>query len=92
MPKVTEVLGKYKLPPLQQKVITYLQGHKDEVFSYMDKGELSQLIKHSGSPSGVGFALWALDQRGLIDRERLGRRVYFGSKEAIAELRKTGRK
>ncbi len=87
MPKVKDVLGEFQLPPLQQKIYAYLQQHKDEVYSYMDAEELSNLIKHNGSPRGVAFALWALDKKGMLDKERMGRRVYFGSREAIKQIR-----
>jgi hypothetical protein len=40
MPKINEVIGEFQLPPLQRKVYSYLQEHKDEVFSYMDSAEL----------------------------------------------------
>ena len=92
LPKISEVLNEYQLPPLQQKVYGYLQEHKDEVFSYMDSVELGKLVKHTGSQRGIAFSLWDLNQKGLIEKERLGRRVYFGSKEAIAELRKRKKK
>lgn len=88
MPKINEVLGEYQLPPLQQKIYSYLQGHKDEVFSYVDSVELGELVKHNGSHRGVAFSLWALNQKGLIPKERVGRRVYFGSKAAIADLKR----
>jgi hypothetical protein len=88
MPKINEVIGEFQLPPLQRKVYSYLQEHKDEVFSYMDSAELGKLIRHTGSPRGIAFSFWDLNRKGLIDKERVGRRVYFGSKPAIAELRK----
>jgi predicted transcriptional regulator len=92
MPKIDAILGEYELPPLQQRVLSYFQEHKDEIFSYMDAKELAKLIKHNGSPRGVAFALWALDKKGVVDKERVGKRVYFGSKEAITELRKKKKK
>ena len=92
MPKINEILSEYELPPLQQRVLSYFQQHTDEVFSYKDADELAKLIKHTGSPRGVSFALWALDKKGVVDKERVGKRVYFGSKDAIAELRKKKKK
>lgn len=88
MPKIQEVLGENTLPPLQHRVLQYLQSNKDEIYSYTDAEELSSKIGHRGSRRGVAFSLWALNQKGLIEKERWGRRVYFGSKEAIAEFRK----
>jgi hypothetical protein len=88
MPKIEEVVNKSRLAPLQQKVLTYLAKHSDEVYGYDDSRTLSKAIEHNGSERGVAFSLWALDRKGLIDKERIGRLVYFGSKDAIAELRK----
>jgi len=87
MPKIADVLNRYQLPPLQQKVLDYLQSHNDEIFSYTDAIDLGRLVKHAGSVRGILFSLNALEQKGLIYKERLGRRVYFGSKQAIEELR-----
>jgi len=88
MPKISEVINKFQLAPLQQRVLSYLQKHNDEVFSYVDSAELAKLIEHKGSARGIAFSLWALNTKGLIEKERIGRRVYFGSKSAITYLRK----
>jgi len=87
MPKISDVINQSQLSPLQQKVLDYLQEHDDEVFSYADAKELSEKINHKGSKSGVSFCLWALLKKKLIDKERVGKRVYFGSKSAISSLR-----
>lgn len=91
MPKISEVLNEFQLAPLQQRVLSYLQEHSDEVFSYTDSAELGRLIDHQGSERGVAFSLWALNKKELIEKERIGRRVYFGSKGAITYLRKQKR-
>lgn len=88
MPKITEVFGENMLPPLQQKVLKYLKEHSDEVYSYTDTEELANKIGHLGSKRGLGFSLWALHEKGMIEKESRGRRVYFGSKEAIKEFRR----
>lgn len=73
-----------RLSPLQRKVLDYLEQHPSEVFEYRDS-ELTQAV--GGKPSSVGFSLWALHKKGLIDKETAGGKVYFGSKRAMAELR-----
>jgi len=92
MPKISEVMNKSQLSPLQQKVFDYLQEHEDEVFGYGDAKELSEKIDHKGSKRGVSFTLWALLKKRLIDKERVGKYIYFGSKSAISSLREQKRK
>jgi hypothetical protein len=87
MPKINDVLKKSQLSPLQQKVYDYLQEHDDEVFGYGDVKELSEKINHQGSNRGVSFTFWALLKKKLIDKERVGKNIYFGSKSAIESLR-----
>ena len=87
MPKVDDVVKKSQLSPLQQKVFDYLQEHDDEVFGYGDVKELCEKINHKGSQRGVSFTFWALLKKKLIDKERVGKYIYFGSKSAIKSLR-----
>jgi hypothetical protein len=75
---------KERLPPLQQKVLKYLEEHADEVFEYRDH-ELTREV--GGKPSSVGFSLWALHKRGLIDKDTVNGKVYFGSHKALGKLR-----
>jgi hypothetical protein len=72
------------LPPLQRKVLDYLEAHGDEVFSYRDVALARAL---DAKLSAVGFTLWALQQKGLIGKQAVAGKVYFGSKAAIEELR-----
>ena len=88
MPKIDDILNKSQLSPLQQKVFDYLQGHDDEVFGYNDVKELCGKIHHKGSQRGVSFTFWALLKKKLIDKERVGKYIYFGSFAAIESLRK----
>ena len=92
MPKIDDVINKSQLSPLQQKVLDYLQEHNDEVFGYSDVKELSEKINHKGSTSGVSFTFWALLKKKLIDKERVGKYIYFGSKSAISTLREQKKK
>jgi len=92
MPKISELVEKEALSPLQMKVLRYLNDHPDEVFSYRDEAELAQKINHDGSVHGIGFSLWALEKKGLIGKENYGRRVYFGSFQAINKLKEAKKK
>jgi hypothetical protein len=87
MPKINDVIKKSQLSPLQQKVLDYLLEHDDEVFGYGDVKELCEKINHKGSQRGVSFTFWALLKKKLIDKERVGKYIYFGSKSAISSLR-----
>ena len=91
MPKIDDVINKSQLSPLQQKVLDYLEEHDDEVFGYSDAKELSEKINHKGSIRGVSFTFWALLKKKLIDKERVGKYIYFGSKSAIEALREQKR-
>jgi DNA-binding transcriptional ArsR family regulator len=74
-----------RLSPLQRKVLDYLESHGDEVFTYRDVA-LARATK--AKLSAVGFTLWGLEKKGLIEKEKVGRKVYFGSHDAIAELKR----
>lgn len=71
-------------PPLRDRVLRYLSEHNDEVFTYRD-GQLIELL--DVKPSALSFTLWTLHRDGMIDKEEIDGKVYFGSKAAIAELR-----
>lgn len=72
------------LPPLQRKVLDYLEARSDEVFSYRDE-TLVRTLK--AKESAIGFTLWALNKQGLIGKQEVAGKVYFGSKKAIEALR-----
>ena len=85
MAKIEDVLREsLMLTPLQQAVLTVLESHPAEVFAYGDP-ELQALVG-MGKPTSINWTLWYLNRRGFIGLEKLGRRAYFGSKAAIAEL------
>jgi hypothetical protein len=80
-----ELAQRQKLPPLQRKTLAFLEEHPDEVFAYRDQ----KLIEAMGcKASAMGFTLWALHKAGLIEKETVAGKAYFGSREAIASLRK----
>ena len=82
---VLELAQREELPPLQRAVLDYLEAHGDEVFSYRDE-KLIREVKSKAS--AIGFTLWTLHKKGLIEKEKVGRKVFFGSHDAIAELRR----
>lgn len=84
--KVSEVIAGLKsdsLPPMQRKVLDYLEKHPDEVFYYRD----DELAKALGiKPSALGFSFWDLERKDFIPKAKVGRRTYFGCQRAIREL------
>jgi hypothetical protein len=81
---LVEELRRRRLPPLQRKVLDYLEAHDDEVFSYRDE----QLVRGTkAKASAIGFTLWALHKQDLIGKQEAGGKVYFGDKRAIGRLR-----
>ncbi len=88
MPKISDVIHSYQLPSLNQQILNYFHKHTDEIFSAADAESLRKLINHPGSQREIIHSLWDLYEKGLISKERVGKWVYFGSREAIVELRK----
>ena len=85
--KIAELAGRRRrggLSPLKGSVLRHLQEHPDEVFSYRDERLAKQL---SIKISAFSFTLWALHRDGLIDKQEVDGKVYFGSLKAIADLR-----
>lgn len=81
---VLDLAKRDELSPLQKRTLDYLNDHRDEVFGYRDEKLVQDL---QAKPSAIGFTLWALHKKGLVDKQAVAGKVYFGSKEAIAELR-----
>lgn len=73
-----------RLTPLRARVFSHLEHHPDEVYGYRDP-ELARALDMK--LSALGFTLWALHTEGLVGKEFVGRKVYFGSHSAIEELR-----
>jgi DNA-binding transcriptional ArsR family regulator len=86
--KVAEIAHRIRgteLSPMKAKVAGHLEEHSDEVYPYRD----DRLAKSLGmKQSALNFTLWALQRDGIIDKERVGNKVYFGSRAAIADLRR----
>ena len=69
---------------LKEVVLEYLENHSEEVFSYRDE-ELAKALKVN--QSALGFTLWSLHEKHLIDKAFIEGKVYFGSQAAIRRLR-----
>ncbi len=85
--KVTELAKRHRggsLSPLKAKVLRYLEEHRDEVFPYR-AGSVAQSL--GVKLSALNFTLWALHRDGLIGKQEIDGKVYFGSLKAIADLR-----
>lgn len=82
--KLTSQRRRVGLSPLKARIFQYLKEHSDEVFSYRDERVAEQL---SIKISAFSFTLWALHRDGLIGKEEVDGKVYFGSLKAIADLR-----
>jgi hypothetical protein len=82
--KLTSQQRRGGLSPLKARIFQYLKEHSDEVFSYRDERVVEQL---SIKISAFSFTLWALHRDGLIGKEEVDGKVYFGSLKAIADLR-----
>jgi hypothetical protein len=82
--KLTSQRRRGGLSPLKARISQYLKEHSDEVFSYRDERVAEQL---SIKISAFSFTLWALHRDGLIGKEEVDGKVYFGSLKAIADLR-----
>lgn len=66
-------------------MLQHLEEHSDEVFPFRDE----HLVRSLGvKPSALGWTLWWLHQNGYIDKQEVDGRVYFGSRRAIADLRR----
>jgi DNA-binding IclR family transcriptional regulator len=65
-------------------VLRFLEEHPDDVFPYRDQ-QLARSLEMK--VSALSFTLWDLHRQGLIDKQEVDDRVYFGSRRAISELR-----
>jgi hypothetical protein len=86
--KITQIATKerVRLSALKERVLRYLEDRPDEVFSYRDP-QIAQDLNLK--PATQGFTFWSLCRDGLIDKEVVDGKVYFGSRRAIIELRRS---
>jgi hypothetical protein len=71
---------------VEEKIYKYITEHPDEVFEYWDEDLLKAFP--DVNQNTTDWVLWNLAKEKRIGRIKIGRRVYFGSNEAIEELRK----
>lgn len=85
--RVTDLAKRKREPvsPMKAKVLRHFEEHSDQVFPYRDE-ELAHAL--NVKTSALSFTLWGLYREGLIDRETADGKVYFGSRHAVAELRR----
>ena len=73
------------LSPLKERVLRFLDAHPDEVFSYRDE----QLWRELGvKASALSFTLWSLEREGLIEKQKVSGKMYFGTPAAVADVRR----
>jgi len=73
------------LSPLKMKVLQHLEEHEDEVFPNYDR-DLARSL--DVKVSALNWTLWWLHHNGFIDREEADGKLYFGSRRAVADLRR----
>ena len=91
MTKIITLAVEANLSPSQEKVLGFLKQHPYEVFAIK---EVKEVAKGLGmNENNTIWCLWALEKRRFISKRRLGRKVYYGSLEAINHLdRELGKK
>lgn len=82
--KIFTLVGETNLPPSQEKVLEFLKLHPYEVFAVTEVEEIAQTL--GMNKNNASWCFWALEKKHLIGKRRLGRKVYYGSLEAINQL------
>ena len=68
----------------EDKVLNYIQQHQDEAYPYYDP-DLEKAFPDINKET-LSFYLYNLAKNKKIEKTKIGRYVYFGSKVAIEEL------
>lgn len=84
MTKVLSLAAESTLSPSQDKILGFLKLHPYEVFAVKEDQNIAQTL--GMNKNNVGWCLWALEKKHLIGKRRIGRKVYYGSLEAINHL------
>ena len=84
MTKVLSLAAESTLSPSQEKVLGFLKLHPYEVFAVKEDEKIAQAL--GMNKNNVGWCLWALEKRHLVAKRRIGKKVYYGSYEAISLL------
>jgi hypothetical protein len=86
MTKIFALAKEGNLSPSQDKLLEFLKRHPFEVFAIKEQEKIAEALEMNRN--NVGWCLWALEKKDLIRKRRIGRKVYYGSHEAIANLDK----
>ena len=87
--KIQELLNEEEQSQ-EEKIYNFVTQHKDEVFGYWDatlQKEFAVEDKDKDKDK-IDYYLWKLEQNKRISKTKIGRKVYYGSHEAIEELEK----
>jgi len=72
------------LGTVDNKIYKHLKEHPDEVYAYYDE-DLARTFPEVNRNT-IDWVLWSLAKKNKIGRVKIGRRVYFGTHEAIEHL------
>ena len=86
MTKIFALAKEGSLSPSQDKLLEFLKLHPYEVFSIREQGKIAEILEMN--KNNVAWCLWALEKKHLIGKRRVGRKVFYGSQEAITNLEK----
>ena len=86
MTKVIALVEEARLSSSQDKIVEFLKLHPYEVFCIKEEDKIARDL--GMNRNNVGWCLWSLEKKHLIGKRRIGRKVYYGSLEAIEHLDK----
>lgn len=86
MTKIFALAKEGSLSPSQDKLLEFLKLHPYEVFSIKEQEKIADTL--GMNKNNVAWCLWALEKKQLIGKRRVGRKVFYGSLEAISNLDK----
>ena len=84
MTKIFALADQPELPPSQEKIVEFLKHRPYEVFSIKEVKEMAASL--GLNKNNASWCFWALEKRRLIAKKRVGRKVYYGSLDAIEQL------
>ena len=84
--KIDELVKDLKGLKSEEKIYSYVIQHPDEVYGYYDETLHKEFPKMNQDT--LNWSLWNLAKDKRIGKFKIGRRAYYGSNEAIEELRK----
>ena len=84
--KIEELVKGFKGLNIEGTLFNYIKLHPDEVYGYYDETLHKEFPKMNQDT--LNWSLWNLAKDKRIGKFKIGRRAYYGSNEAIEELRK----